>query len=398
MIELRLQSPKPQALSPCRSSLPSSSLGLGAIAVPILVHLIQRERKRVVEFPSLMFVQRIPYQSVRRRRIRHWFLLLMRARGDRADRARRSRGRSSRRAPRPRRPPAAPARSSSCSISPRAWATAITGSARATPRTRVVARSAPTTRRRWCCSAGTPKRTCARPPTAAGSRRRSTRRRSTSDATRYGPALKLAESILSRSTLQRREAMLITDFQKSRLERRRGRALPRRHDADAGVGRVATTANISVPSVTFARAAFSGQERITVTAGVTNKGAEPATNVPVVARDRRPSRSRRRRATIGAERVGVGDLRAVHARRAERARHRARRHRSAAGRQHVPFRAHAERAGVGARRRQRRPRRRRASILTKALGDRHDAGVPGRSRAGRARDARDRSTSARSSS
>src|SRR5262249_47382584 len=31
------------------------------------------------EFPSLMFVRRIPYQSVRRRRIRHWLLLAMRA-------------------------------------------------------------------------------------------------------------------------------------------------------------------------------------------------------------------------------------------------------------------------------------------------------------------------------
>src|SRR5262245_23985774 len=54
-------------------------VGLGAIAIPVLVHLIQRERKRVVEFPSLMFVRRIPYQSVRRRRIRHWPLLLLRA-------------------------------------------------------------------------------------------------------------------------------------------------------------------------------------------------------------------------------------------------------------------------------------------------------------------------------
>src|SRR5882724_6689274 len=54
-------------------------VGLGTIAVPIFVHLIQRERKRVIEFPSLMFIQKIPYQSVRRRRIRHWFLLLMRA-------------------------------------------------------------------------------------------------------------------------------------------------------------------------------------------------------------------------------------------------------------------------------------------------------------------------------
>ena len=53
-------------------------LGLGALAVPVFVHLIQRERKRVVEFPSLMFLRRIPYQSVRRRRIRDWLLLAMR--------------------------------------------------------------------------------------------------------------------------------------------------------------------------------------------------------------------------------------------------------------------------------------------------------------------------------
>src|SRR6267142_4044583 len=54
-------------------------VGLGAIAIPVLIHLIQREKKRVIEFPSLMFVRRIPYQSVRRRRIRHWALLMLRA-------------------------------------------------------------------------------------------------------------------------------------------------------------------------------------------------------------------------------------------------------------------------------------------------------------------------------
>src|SRR5579862_732058 len=54
-------------------------LGFGAAAVPIVIHLIQRERKRVVAFPSLMFIRRIPYQSVRRRRVRHWLLLMMRA-------------------------------------------------------------------------------------------------------------------------------------------------------------------------------------------------------------------------------------------------------------------------------------------------------------------------------
>src|SRR5438034_4366896 len=58
---------------------PAFLLGLAALAIPVFIHLIQRERKRVVEFPSLMFVRRIPYQSVRRRRIRHLPLLLLRA-------------------------------------------------------------------------------------------------------------------------------------------------------------------------------------------------------------------------------------------------------------------------------------------------------------------------------
>ena len=53
-------------------------IGLLALAVPVVIHMIQRERKEVVEFPSLMFVRRIPFHSFRRQRIRHWLLLLMR--------------------------------------------------------------------------------------------------------------------------------------------------------------------------------------------------------------------------------------------------------------------------------------------------------------------------------
>ena len=58
-------------------------IALAGLAVPVLLHLIQRERKQVVQFPSLMFLRRIPYQSVRRRRIRNWLLLLMRAAANR---------------------------------------------------------------------------------------------------------------------------------------------------------------------------------------------------------------------------------------------------------------------------------------------------------------------------
>src|SRR5918999_3785084 len=53
-------------------------VALAGLAIPVLLHLIQKERKNVVQFPSLMFLRRIPYQSVQRRRIRHWLLLMLR--------------------------------------------------------------------------------------------------------------------------------------------------------------------------------------------------------------------------------------------------------------------------------------------------------------------------------
>jgi hypothetical protein len=52
--------------------------GLAAVAIPILVHLTHRERREVVQFPSLMFLRRVPYRTVRRQRIRHWLLFLLR--------------------------------------------------------------------------------------------------------------------------------------------------------------------------------------------------------------------------------------------------------------------------------------------------------------------------------
>ncbi|MEE2962979.1 MAG: BatA domain-containing protein [Acidobacteriota bacterium] len=51
---------------------------IAALGVPVLIHMIQRQRTEVVEFPSLMFVRRIPFHSLRRQRVRHWLLLLMR--------------------------------------------------------------------------------------------------------------------------------------------------------------------------------------------------------------------------------------------------------------------------------------------------------------------------------
>ena len=57
---------------------PAFFAGLAALAVPVAIHLINRERKTVVEFPSLMFLQKIPYKSVRRQKLRHILLLALR--------------------------------------------------------------------------------------------------------------------------------------------------------------------------------------------------------------------------------------------------------------------------------------------------------------------------------
>jgi von Willebrand factor type A domain len=100
-------------------------------------------------------------------------------------------------------------------------------------------------------------------------------------ATRYGPALKLAGSILSESPLPRREAILISDFQKSGWQGADGVRLPD--------GAVVTpvpigsgeTANVAVTPVSLQRSAFSGQERIAVTAGVINRGARPVSGLDV---------------------------------------------------------------------------------------------------------------------
>ena len=53
-------------------------VALAGLAIPVLLHLTQREKKQIVHFPSLMFVRRIPYQSVRRRKIQNWLLLFVR--------------------------------------------------------------------------------------------------------------------------------------------------------------------------------------------------------------------------------------------------------------------------------------------------------------------------------
>jgi Mg-chelatase subunit ChlD len=255
--------------------------GLGAIAVPIVVHLIQRERKRVIEFPSLMFVQKVPYQSVRRRRIRHWALLLMRAAAIALIVAAFAR-------------PFLPASA--------AAALAATGGSREVvilldqsasmgygdrweraqaEAGRVIDSLGPTDRATLVLFDRNAEENIR--ATSDRGRLQAALRASkvTAGGTRFSPALKLAESLLAESTLQRKEAVLISDFQKTGWSG--SDDVHFSDDVTLTPVSVATetVSNLAVPSVTFARSSFSNQERVTITAGIANKSGTAANNVPV---------------------------------------------------------------------------------------------------------------------
>ena len=91
------------------------------------------------------------------------------------------------------------------------------------------------------------------------------------------PSTNAAGSILADSPLPRREAILISDFQRVAWRGAEGGRLP-----DGAVltpvviGGEAARPNLAVSAVSSARTAFAGQERVTITAGFLNRGEQPA--------------------------------------------------------------------------------------------------------------------------
>jgi hypothetical protein len=256
-------------------------VGLATIAVPIIVHLIQRERKHVQFFPSLMFVQKIPYQSVRRRRIRHWGLLLMRAAAIALLVAAFARPFL------PQGAAALAAAGGNRELVILLDHSASMGYADNFQRAKDAAHSAiasigPTDRATLVLFAENAEEHIRATSDRARLEVAINAANLTAGATRFGPALKLAESILARSGMQRREAILISDFQKTGWTGAEDVRLGENMTLTTTQIGGGNTANVSVPSVSFARLPFQGQERVTLTAGVSNKSGEPVNNVPVV--------------------------------------------------------------------------------------------------------------------
>lgn len=254
-------------------------VGLAALAVPVIIHMIQRERKDVIEFPSLMFVRKIPFHSFRRQRIRHWLLLLMRCAALMLLIAAFAR-------PFFRTPTSAAAtsgarevvilldRSFSMAYEDR-WNRAKTAATNVIDDLGVGDRA---TIIFFDSGAQVGPRSMTDSASLIGL---------VNDAdlgagvTRYGPALKLAEGIFEDSSLPRLEAVLISDFQRSGLDSVTGVHFPEGTVLTPVSVDTERRANVSVAGVLFEREYFSGRERVAVVARVTNRGAEPVTGLAV---------------------------------------------------------------------------------------------------------------------
>lgn len=259
---------------------PAILAGLAAVAIPLWVHLTNRERSDVVSFPSLMFLEKIPYRAIRRQKVRHWLLLAARCLALALLVAAFAR-------PVLDRTPLAAAggtaarevavlvdRSYSMAHGDR-WEQALTAA------------------RRFVGSLGPEDRASlvffdqgARAAVRSSLDRARLRAaldtaRVGSGVTRFAPALKLAGTIMETSDRGRREVVLISDFQE------RGWAGTEDFQLPSGVGLVPAPVgaeignNALVATVGFRRELVQGRERVTATARVQNRGADTLRSLPV---------------------------------------------------------------------------------------------------------------------
>ena len=182
-------------------------------------------------------------------------------------------------------------------------------------------------------------------------------------STRFSPALKVAGSILAESTLPKREVVIISDFQRGGWRGEEGAKLPAGTTlTPVPVQGAADKPNLSVTGVTFARSSFSDQQRLVVTAGITNRTEQPVKGSSITLEVGGLTIGTKPVAVEGGSSTSVV-FDAVHGERTQHARERQARRRRARGRQHVQLRRLSDRAGSY---HGRRPRQRRVRALSHA--------------------------------
>lgn len=252
--------------------------GLLAIAIPIVVHLVHRERKEPLAFPSLMFLRRVPFRSAKRQRIRYWMLFLMRVaaliliatafarpwvRRDIAPAGGRRDGRDI---------VVMIDRSYSMSARPvwpraqRALRDAV-GSVREQDRVAVIGFGEQAELRARLDDPRANARAAAQ--SVQGS----------DDVTRYAPAFKLASSVLAESEGPA-EIVVITDRQRSGWRNLEQVVVPANTTVRVVDVSVPALANLAVTDAQLTRSTFAGRQRIVPAARVINRGDQEVT-VPV---------------------------------------------------------------------------------------------------------------------
>ncbi len=255
--------------------------GLAALAIPLIVHLTHSARKTVVKFPSLMFVRQIPFRSVRRQHIQHWFLFLLRSAAvillvtafarpflDSSSEAAVALSRA-------REVVILLDRSYSMGYADR-WerAVEVAQSAIATLGTDDRATLVLFSERAESASQRTADRAALKAALA--------RAELGSGGTRYAPALQVAREIVERSDRPHSEVILISDFQQVGWDSGEDARLPAGTKltledlSDPGAD------NVAVADVMIERSRWSGGERAQVAARIVNLGDDPIEGLEVV--------------------------------------------------------------------------------------------------------------------
>ena len=248
-------------------------LGLVAVAVPVIVHLSNRERRNAVPFPSLMFLRRVPFRSVRRQRIRHWTLFALRclalvllALAFARPFLDREAGNASAAGAGPRELVVLLDRSYSMAYGDR-WSRATAAAERAIDGMGAADRATLVLFDHEAVATAGPTADVAVVRAAIRDARPGV------GSTRYAPALGVAQQLMERAEHPRREVMLISDFQRAGWD---GQELPRLAPpaslttVDVGDS---TTANTLVTGVDVTRDARDGVDRAIVAARVARQGA-----------------------------------------------------------------------------------------------------------------------------
>ena len=261
--------------------VPLFLLGLAAVVVPIVVHLTRRQRKNVVMFPSLMFLEKVPYQEQRRRRIQHWLLLAMRAAAlsllaiafarpfmDDTELGLGATGG-------PREIVVLVDQSYSMELGDQ-LAVARQGAAEVFAGLGPLDRASLVTFTQGARVLARSTADRARLTTAVDTVQLS------SGSTRYGPALKVAQAILEESQLANGEVYLFSDFQRTGWIGDEGiRLPPGSRFIPRSTGDVVLDDNFMVTDVSLPRQTVSGRERVTPTARIVRRGGSEPREIPV---------------------------------------------------------------------------------------------------------------------